>query len=67
MNVLIAIPSNTHIWAHTVQDLVALVGMTSMVKEIELGFVNIQGALLPISRDNVAVYAIQNGFDFIYS
>jgi len=61
--ILIAIPSTTHIWANVVTDLVQLVATTCT--RYQLGYVNVQGALLPLSRDNCIKYALEKGFTHI--
>lgn len=61
--ILIAVPSTFVMWSHVTTDLVNLAVYSS--QHFELGYINIQGALLPVSRDNLILYAKKLGFDFI--
>jgi len=62
-SILLAVPSPSHVWAKTFIDTVNLACTSCMI--YQLGIVGIQGALLPISRDNCVKYAFKHGFDAI--
>ena len=62
--ILIAVPSTFVMWAHLTTDLVNLVAYSA--QQFELGYVNIQGALLPVARDNLILHARGLGFDYIH-
>ena len=61
--ILMAVPSSFVMWSHVTTDLVNLAVFSSQY--FELGYVNIQGALLPVSRDNLILYARNLGFEYI--
>ena len=61
--ILIAVPSTFVMWSHVTGDLINLAVLSS--QHFELGYVNIQSALLPVSRDNLILYAKNLKFDFI--
>ncbi len=62
-NILIAVPSPIFGWSHLTTYMVDLTVYSA--SQFHLGYRNLQGALLPVLRDNLVLYAIQNGGDYI--